>query len=81
MNENEIIIARLNTLKSRPYIVIEYYTKGVSDPIESMKAKIVGIYAHIFQVEEYLPENPHRLASRRTVRYTDIMAGSVKVKG
>lgn len=58
-------VIRVNVRLTRPKV-----------QLENVEARIVGVYRHIFQVEETSGE--HR---RHTLQYADVLLGSVEIIG
>ncbi len=62
--------------KNAPYVHISVSLAKPHVELENVKVKIVGAYAHIFQIEEEKNGKPVRLS----VQYGDIPAGIASIK-
>lgn len=60
--------------KSEPVIRVNVSLSRPKLRLENVEARIVGVYAHIFQVEEMSGEH-----KRHTLQYADVLLGDVEI--
>ncbi len=70
----ESITANIKALAAKnPNIHMNVTLTNPRLTLENAEAKIVGVYPHIFQIEE----NSSGSAKRHTLQYTDVLIGNV----
>ncbi len=72
----EIIAAKVKALaETNPTIHMNVILTSPRITLENVQAKIVGVYPHIFQIEETSSGS----VKRHTLQYTDILIGNVTI--
>lgn len=64
-----------NLYRTSPTVHMEITLKNTRPPIPSGEMKIVGVYPHIFQVEEAAGGPPRR----HSLQYSDVLVGHVVI--
>lgn len=72
----DLVRAKIKTLfEQHPNVHVNVFLTHPKLNIQNVEIKIVGVYPHIFQIEEYTEGKP----KRHTLQYTDVVLNNIEI--